>query len=992
MTYIQSALRRLGYFSSIAVLLLVNVLTIGLLVSPKQAEAAVNVSFSDLGTHPQAAAQSTSVGKTINKVQVFSNKVYAAYGDYLANTGPIAINPYNLNTNSFSGTETTVSTESLGNWKIINGKLYTTTLDATCSGSCPSGYAVGDSSGAWQLKMPVNAEHVFDIETLTGTDIWLFGGSTETAIAWRSTDNGTNWVEMETSNVNPGSDDSERYYWGANINGTMYMQAEALGQTAGVQSYDGASSSTGTSDRICRTGDDAQGPNPVVFNDKVLCSYFDHLYSFDGTDVDSSEVVFSDCDSLADVNVTGDYFQVLCYKNGTVSLKRSADLETWQTITGLPATTSSFTIDASANKMYVGTTNSKLYAASLPAPDVTAPSVVITSPTSGTSASSFTVTTNATDNIEVTKVEFYMDGTLIGTRIAAPFSYAWYNQYGENDWEVAAGSHSLTAKAYDFENNSMVSSAVPITLTDPDIVVEPHSLSGQALGSNVLAHAPDGAVWLADTSGLFDSTSQLRIGKVGSSGQVTYYDPQVGIVALRQGMMTVDSNNTVWFVDCAQEKVFHFDPETTEVDEFAISSVCHENVANIAVASDGTAYVAGLGTDLHKINAQGTVSTVTLPANTGVTSLATTHNGGIVMNLRSTQNSVDSSLARITSGAVQQYYTSNSSNPATYIAGFGITVDRNGTTWATSNDVGDGSSDLVEVTSGGALTRHTLFAQGNDTIYALQLAENGDLWMSSHLGFVTRFVPSSGYATHYRLITPASEDMFGPDAAILNETALGYYALGITTSGDGNVWVGDAFGSRLLEVTAVTDEPPTSNSNEVELTNAESGQSVSLQTPVSTQITCSSTVRESSLAVQDNSFNYPLGLINFCFTTNQQDNEVTLTFVTDLKPNKVQARKYNSDTKTYADIARATITETSVGGKAALRVTYSIADNGTLDLDPITGQIKDPVGLAVGTSSGSLAATGARMLVVVTFGGVALILGTLVVNKRKPKRVYRINN
>ncbi len=141
----------------------------------------------------------------------------------------------------------------------------------------------------------------------------------------------------------------------------------------------------------------------------------------------------------------------------------------------------------------------------------------------------------------------------------------------------------------------------------------------------------------------------------------------------------------------------------------------------------------------------------------------------------------------------------------------------------------------------------------------------------------------------------------------------------------------------------------------VNLTDAEGGKTITITTPDGTTITCSSAVKESAQAEQDSSYSYPLGLVNFCFDTESEDNEVSLTFVTDLKPNEVKARKYNSTNQTYFDIPNATITQTTYQNQPALALTYTITDNGQLDLDPVTGSVKDPVGLAV---VGELANTG----------------------------------
>lgn len=129
---------------------------------------------------------------------------------------------------------------------------------------------------------------------------------------------------------------------------------------------------------------------------------------------------------------------------------------------------------------------------------------------------------------------------------------------------------------------------------------------------------------------------------------------------------------------------------------------------------------------------------------------------------------------------------------------------------------------------------------------------------------------------------------------------------------------------------------------------------VSISTPTGTNISSSSTVPESSLVTQDNDNQYPLGLVNFSFTTNQSSNQVSLSFITNLKPNQVTPKKYNPSTNTYINLpasSNPTITETTINNQHALVLTYTLIDNGELDLNPTAGTISDPVGLAVSNST-----------------------------------------
>ncbi|MEO8034701.1 MAG: Ig-like domain-containing protein [Acidobacteriota bacterium] len=120
---------------------------------------------------------------------------------------------------------------------------------------------------------------------------------------------------------------------------------------------------------------------------------------------------------------------------------------------GLPR---SFTIDDSA-----------------PLPDTTAPSTSITAPSNGASVSgTTTVTASASDNVGVTKVEFYLDGTLQSTDTAAPYSWSW------NTTTATNAGHTLTSKAYDAATNVGTSGSVSVTVNNAADTTAPTAPAG----------------------------------------------------------------------------------------------------------------------------------------------------------------------------------------------------------------------------------------------------------------------------------------------------------------------------------------------------------------------------------------------------------------------------------------------------------------------------------------------------------------------------------
>lgn len=80
--------------------------------------------------------------------------------------------------------------------------------------------------------------------------------------------------------------------------------------------------------------------------------------------------------------------------------------------------------------------------------DVTAPTVNLTAPVNGSTVSgTVSLSATASDGTSVSKVEFYANGSLLGSDTEAPFSLSW------NSASVANGSYVLMAKAYDPAGN-----------------------------------------------------------------------------------------------------------------------------------------------------------------------------------------------------------------------------------------------------------------------------------------------------------------------------------------------------------------------------------------------------------------------------------------------------------------------------------------------------------------------------------------------------------
>ena len=105
--------------------------------------------------------------------------------------------------------------------------------------------------------------------------------------------------------------------------------------------------------------------------------------------------------------------------------------------------------------------------------DTQAPSTSITSPANGATVSAIvTVNASASDNVGVTRVEFYVDDSLASTDTTASYSYSW------NTTTVTNGTHTLSTKAFDAAGNAGTSATISVTVNNTGADVLPPLISG----------------------------------------------------------------------------------------------------------------------------------------------------------------------------------------------------------------------------------------------------------------------------------------------------------------------------------------------------------------------------------------------------------------------------------------------------------------------------------------------------------------------------------
>jgi thermitase len=154
--------------------------------------------------------------------------------------------------------------------------------------------------------------------------------------------------------------------------------------------------------------------------------------------------------------------------------------------------------------------------------DTQAPTAAITSPAASSSVSgTVTVAVNATDNVGVERVDLSANGTVIGSDIASPFSFAW------NSTGVPNGMNTLVATAYDKAGNATASSPVSVSVanavpppakdTTPPVVKIDNPVAGTVSGTvSVSVSATDNSGAAALTQSIYIDNALVSSGKGGT--------------------------------------------------------------------------------------------------------------------------------------------------------------------------------------------------------------------------------------------------------------------------------------------------------------------------------------------------------------------------------------------------------------------------------------------------------------------------------------------
>ncbi len=309
-----------------------------------------------LATHPRAGRQSTDRGKRIGALTAWKGRIYSGYGDYGANTGPIAISPYDPATGTFE--EVWVSdTEAIENYRLIRGRLYVPAIDRRRNAD----YAVGEP---WSDKLPIVTTHAFDMVTLDGTDLWLVGSNGSLAAAWRSLDDGRTWKPVYSHPAVSGIDgDFARFYFAGAFGNRLFLQGTDYrgGPHPGSKVFDGTTWSDGPNLLLER----GMGWRPVVFADHMIYQSWEQsgsLLTFDGQVVHQAvgwQAYDLEVDGGKLYVLAGGFASMVGQPAGTRVL-RTPDLEQWSVLRA-PAPEGSRSLALLNDVIYVAGTEAQMY-------------------------------------------------------------------------------------------------------------------------------------------------------------------------------------------------------------------------------------------------------------------------------------------------------------------------------------------------------------------------------------------------------------------------------------------------------------------------------------------------------------------------------------------------------------------------------------------------------------------------------------------------------
>jgi hypothetical protein len=321
-----------------------------------------DLSFEFVTIHPDASLQPTVRGKSLSSIHQFGGMLYFGYGDWAADTGPVAIRGYSPGAGQWSEVLLQMGTEAISHYREIGGQLHASMVDPMGTpGLSSGGFARGTPQGQWsQFSTIPNAVHTFDIVGGSSSDLWAVGSQGTSAAVWRSQDGGQTFDPIRLDSVAAGSPPFAfaRYTGIGNLNGQFIVQrvdvnAADVGQSLVFNglTWDSGPDLMPLSEGVLH--------RPETFDNQLV--YLDSqvgpgkLYRFDGT---AAHLAIPG--SVRDFSIANGRLLALL-ESGDVAM--TEDLAQWTILGSAPQGATSLTwFDQS---LYVGTDQSQLFRSQL---------------------------------------------------------------------------------------------------------------------------------------------------------------------------------------------------------------------------------------------------------------------------------------------------------------------------------------------------------------------------------------------------------------------------------------------------------------------------------------------------------------------------------------------------------------------------------------------------------------------------------------------------
>ena len=181
-----------------------------------------------VAVHPDAAAQPPS-GRTLLTLKAWNGRLYAGYGDYGNNTGPIGIRAFDPATAAFGPLLLDQATEAIHLYREVADQLLAPHTDPL-AGESTGGFAQGTPGApddGWRDRLLVTGVHFYDVSMFTDSEVYLVGSRGSAAAVWRSDDRGATFPDSPVLSQTPPTGFS-RYYFAGIHAGLLYVQASGF--------------------------------------------------------------------------------------------------------------------------------------------------------------------------------------------------------------------------------------------------------------------------------------------------------------------------------------------------------------------------------------------------------------------------------------------------------------------------------------------------------------------------------------------------------------------------------------------------------------------------------------------------------------------------------------------------------------------------------------------------------------------------------------------